>query len=98
MGENKRDDVQELEDDQLDGVMGGKKELDYNGKHYRYEGRKIPESGYEEDWGRSYLCPNCGQPLRYSTWSRYRCDLCDDSWYWESNLIPNIESGLWKEQ
>lgn len=97
MGEMKRDDVQELKDDQLDGVMGGKENFDYNGKHYRYTGRQIPENGYENDWGKSFLCPKCSLPLRYENWSRYHCASCNRSWYWEKSLIPNLASGLWEE-
>ncbi len=44
-----------------------------------------------------YLCPNCGRPVHYGSGWRYYCDPCNESWFFESSLRPNIAAGYWKE-
>ena len=44
-----------------------------------------------------YICPKCGRPVHYGSGWRYYCDQCDESWYFEKSLNPNLNSGLWKE-
>ena len=101
MDEKKLEGAQELNDGQLEGVAGGQMECSYNGKRYKYVGRLYEagsgKSDYKEDWDKCYLCPNCGRPVHYGTGFRYYCDPCDESWFYESKLIPNLTTGMWKE-
>lgn len=96
MDEKKPGDAHELTDEQLKPVNGGLMETKYQGKRYRYVGDgKI---FYDSDWDKCYLCPNCGGPVHLGAWQRFYCDPCNESWYWESKLIPNLASGLWEEK
>lgn len=85
----------ELNDEQLEHVAGGLTELDWNGKHYEYTGAR----GRTKDpaWDRCYLCPICGRPVHFGDWYRFYCDPCDKSWFYESELVPNLEGGMWRE-
>lgn len=81
-----------LHDQDLDEVTGG---LDYvevksTGKYYKWRGNDNQD-------GQKFLCPNCGRPVHYGAWMRYYCDPCNESWLYESKLVPNIASGLWHE-
>lgn len=35
--------------------------------------------------------------MRYSSLGRFRCDTCDENWFFECNLVVNTDSGVWKE-
>lgn len=85
----------ELDDEQLGRVAGGLRELDWKGKHYKYVG----ELNYfvDSEWNASYLCPRCGGPVHVGLGFRFYCDPCDESWYYESRLVPNLASGLCQE-
>ena len=96
MDEKKLEGAQELSDEQLGEVTGGQTECTYNGKRYKYVGTPGWFS-YKRDWDKCYLCPNCGRPVHYGAFYRYYCDACDESWYYESKLIPNLTTGVWKE-
>ena len=96
MSENETPDARELTDEQLENVSGGLREIKYKGKWYRYVGNG--NMFYGSDWDKCYLCPNCGRPVHHGSWERFYCDPCDESWYWESKLIPNLASGLWQEK
>ena len=101
MDEKKPEGAQELSDEQLGGVAGGQTECTYNGKRYKYVGATDAGSSagrnWRDDYDKCYLCPNCGRPVHYGSWFRYYCDPCDESWYYESKLIPNLTTGVWKE-
>ena len=101
MDEKKFEGAQELSDEQLEGVAGGQTECTYNGKRYKYVGATDSGSSagrnWRDDYDKCYLCPNCGRPVHYGSWFRYYCDPCDESWYYESKLIPNLTTGVWKE-
>lgn len=81
-----------LSDEQLAGVTGGLGYAEAGGRYYRYIG-----SDSESDYGKRYLCPKCGRPMRYGVWLRFTCDSCDESWYYEDALVPNAASGVWEE-
>lgn len=38
-----------------------------------------------------YLCPTCGGMIYFSSWLRYHCVMCEESWYDASALIPNAD-------
>lgn len=82
----------ELSDEQLAGVTGGLCYTQSDGKYFRYIG-----SNSEADFGKRYLCPKCGRPVRYGVWLRFCCDSCDETWYYEHTLVPNTASGVWEE-
>ena len=92
MAENELKSTQELSDEELEGVAGGKWFTEENGKYYEYTGSRS-----DADWSASYLCPKCGKPLHYGSWGRYYCDPCDESWFFESPLKLNLQSGVWTE-
>ena len=101
MDEKRFESAQELSDEQLGSVAGGQTECTYNGKRYKYVGATDAGSSagrnWRDDYDKCYLCPNCGRPVHYGSWFRYYCDPCDESWYYESKLIPNLTTGVWKE-
>ena len=88
--------AQELTDDQLQQVAGGRQYHSFRGKYYKYTGGGRNDS-WDSNWDKCYLCPNCGRPVHYGSWARYYCDPCDESWYWETKLDLNLSSGLWQE-
>lgn len=96
MSDNELNKPQELNDDQLEKVAGGRQYHSFNGKYYLYNS-KIENGFWNENWDKCYLCPNCGGPVHYGAWARYFCDACDESWYWENKLDLNLDSGLWTE-
>ncbi len=81
-----------LTDAELAEVTGG---LDFlhvssTDKYYRWSGSSSQD-------GQKFLCPNCGRPVHSGSMYRYYCDPCNESWYFESKLVPNFSSGLWKQ-
>lgn len=81
-----------LDDELLVDVMGGANFLTVGDATYEYLGQHT-----EEDYNRGYACPCCGRPLAFSRWLRFHCDACDKSWADERGVLPNLESGLWKQ-
>ncbi len=80
-----------LADEDLGEVSGG---MDWyqdkkNNKYYKWTGGS--------NTGEKYRCPNCGCLLHYGTGWRYYCDPCNESWFYESDLILNMGRHLWKE-
>ncbi len=58
------------------------------GKYYVWKGK---------DANTKYVCPKCGRPVKAGFMNlKFYCDPCDDSWFFESNLNPNLNGG-WKE-
>lgn len=92
MDEKKPASAQELNDEELGRVAGGKSYWEWQGKYYKYSGDYFDIS----DWNKSYLCPRCGYPVYYS-WPSYHCDSCRDSWHYEEDLVPNVARGPWEE-
>ena len=95
----------ELPDEELDQVVGGKDTHDEyigenkNGglwgtctmnvfKRYKWEGGDI---------NRKYFCPNCGRFVHKGSWGRFYCDPCNESWYMEDFLKPNLDAWVFKE-
>ena len=98
MDEKETAKAQELTDEQLKKVAGGQKYFaGTDGNYYVYIGRTDADRGYTEDCDRRYLCPNCGRPVHLGVGARYYCDPCDESWFFESKLSLNINSGLYKQ-
>lgn len=95
MDENKHEGVTELDDSQLEGIAGGITETSYNGKKYKWNGGTLT---YDKTWDQAYCCPRCGRPVHYGILNRFYCDPCDDWWYYEDKLLPNLSSGLWEEK
>ena len=81
----------ELDDDQLSGAVGGARFAEVNGTLYQFVG-----DGSDEDFAKGYVCPNCGSPVHYSAWLRFYCDSCNGNWCYESDLVPNLQGGMWK--
>lgn len=44
-----------------------------------------------------FLCPKCHRPVHTGTFGRYYCDPCDKSYGSTDSLVPNLDSGLWRE-
>ncbi len=84
--------VVELSEGELAEITGGLKfvHVKSTDKYYKWRG------GSSHD-GQKYFCPNCGRPVHYGAGLRYYCDPCDASWLHEWRLVPNVESGFWKE-
>ncbi len=82
--------TEKLTDSELGAVAGGfsKFEDTTTGKCYKFTG---------SDTNAKYLCPNCGRPVHRGDLGKFYCDPCDDSWFWEDDLLPNLKSGVWKE-
>ena len=78
----------ELTDEELGEIQGGYCLYEKDGNYYGYTGH---------DANLKYLCPNCGQPLHESFGWRFCCDSCDESWFFESSLVPNLSSGAWTQ-
>lgn len=94
MDVQKHEEAQKIPDEFLGQVFGGKKHFEINGRYFEYTGSILC---WSSDWDHCYLCPRCGRPVHYGKWARFYCDPCDESWYWEEKLVPNLASGLWKE-
>lgn len=84
--------AEQLADEQLNGIVGGRDYVKTNTWCYKYVG-----SSSDEDWSASYLCPKCHNPVRYTGWGWFRCDPCDESWFNEAKLPLNLNSGVWKQ-
>ena len=81
----------ELKKEELEKVNGGYFVYeDDGGRFYQFVGKKSQRD-------MKYICPKCGRPVHYGSGWRYYCDQCDESWYFEKSLNPNLKSGLWKE-
>lgn len=78
----------ELKQEELSEVNGGYNYTTVDGKHYW---------GFGTDTQNKYICPKCGRPVHPGSLSRFYCDPCDTSWFFESQLQPNLNSGYWKE-
>ncbi len=80
----------QLNDTELAEVSGGYN-LTYDeatDKYYRWCGT---------DSSKKYLCPKCGRPVKAGFMNfKFYCDPCDDSWFFEGKLNPNLDGG-WKE-
>ena len=57
-------------------------------KRYEWEGGDI---------NRKYFCPNCGRFVHKGSWGRFYCDPCNESWYMEDFLKPNLDAWVFKE-
>ena len=98
MDDKKPVEAQELADEELEKVAGGRRYFaTTSGRYFHYVGRLADSDGYEDDWNKRYLCPNCGKPVHCGRWDRYYCDPCDESWYNENKLMINLGSGLYEE-
>lgn len=84
--------VRELGDEQLAGVYGGQGCIERGGRRYRYIG---DASGAQVALAK--VLARCGAPLRYNSWLRFRCDACDENWYYEDELVVNLAGGVWQE-
>lgn len=78
----------ELTDEELGRAQGGFDICAHDGQYYLYKGN---------DSDLKYTCPNCGRPVHEGAAWRFYCDACDESWFFESALEPNLSSGAWKE-
>ena len=77
----------ELSDEELKVVQGGFSYWKNNdGGYYKYTGSNPDQK---------YLCPKCGRPVHEGTGWRFYCDPCDESWFFEDKLTPNLNSGAW---
>lgn len=94
MNEKKLEDICELSEDELKEATGG--------RNNRY--RKIGDQYYYWDGGlcpggdgilERYLCPKCGGVLHMGWGMHFYCDPCDDHWWWEETLVPNLKSKYW---
>lgn len=54
--------------------------------------RSYSGGGFGETSIVPYVCPACGGAIRFSSWLRYHCVSCDESWYDASALVPNTRS------
>ena len=81
-----------LTDKNLDHVVGGRGRSIYNGKYYVYDGRSV-------DVINKYVCPHCGAPLQAADWpfTMYKCYFCNESWYFEDKLVPDLNNSKWRE-
>ena len=86
-----------LNDSELEDVAGGdsKFHCSTNDKYYRYLSHE--DISYGKSAPGAYLCPNCRRIVHKGSWGRYYCDPCNASWYHINRLVPNMESGLWRE-
>ena len=89
--------AQELPDEEMDKVAGGasQRSILINTDYGIMKARKTYVN-YEwrgTDDNKKYLCPRCHGPVHYTSWGRYRCDSCDESWFIESNLEMNMAGG-----
>ena len=94
----------ELPDEELDQVVGGK-DTHYELVDRKYVGPwgKCPmdvikvykwEGG---DINRKYFCPNCGRFVHKGSWGLFYCDPCNESWFLEDWLVPNLDAWVFKE-
>lgn len=83
---------EELSDEALGSVAGGATLHMDGDRYYAYVG-----STSDEDWNASYLCPNCGNPVAYTGWGKFHCDVCDETWWFEYKLRLNLGTGMWQE-
>lgn len=85
---------QELNDNELEHVYGG-----YNYVRITRNFRNdfyLHYTGGENGRDRKYLCPKCGRLVHYGKGWSYYCDPCDEHWFSEDQLIPNVAGGLWE--
>lgn len=84
----------EMTDQDLEKVQGGGmywyKDIK-NDKYYRFIGND------DKDMNRKFVCPKCGRRVHYGKAWRFYCDECNESWFLEENLKPNLNSGVWLE-
>ena len=57
-------------------------------KRYEWEGGDI---------NRKYFCPNCGRFVHKGSLGLFYCDPCNESWYMEDFLKPNLDAWVFKE-
>ena len=76
---------QSLADDQLAKTSGGRTKYHdvQNDKYYIF-------SSSFHTYDEQYLCPNCGQPLSSNFGIYYTCGACNESWFNEDKLVPNV--------
>lgn len=92
MDEKKPEAAEAISDEELGTITGGATLHTYGDKYFAYVG-----SSSKADWNASYVCPKCGRPVKYTSLGLFRCDSCDESWFFEYNLTINTKSGMWKE-
>lgn len=92
MDEKKPKVAEAISDEELGTVTGGATLHMDGDRYYAYVG-----STSDADWDASYLCPKCGRPVKYTGYGRFRCNSCDESWFFEYKLKINTNSGMWKE-
>lgn len=81
----------QLTNKELENVYGGYFLFrDDDDRCYQFQGKKSQRD-------QKYACPNCGRPVHYGSSWRYYCDHCNESWFFEKCLDPNLKSGLWVE-
>ena len=76
----------ELTDEELGEIQGGYNYAHMGNNYYEYTG---------SDPDQKYLCPRCGRPVHKGWGWRFYCDPCDESWFVELALEPNLSSGAW---
>ena len=81
-----------LNDSELNEVTGG-----YNYTHDASTDKYYQWNGNDLEEDHKYVCPNCKRPVHHGLWRRFYCDPCDASWLQEDRLLPNLNSGLWRE-
>ena len=57
-------------------------------KIYKWEGGDI---------NLKYRCPNCGRLVHKGSWNQFYCDPCNESWFFEDYLDPNLDAWVFKE-
>ncbi len=90
MSDKQNNSASVVPDQDLNEVTGGyiTCEDSSTGKYYKYTGN---------DKDKKYACPNCGRPVHSGAGWRFYCNPCNESWFCEGLLRPNLNSGVWKE-
>lgn len=91
--DEKKMNITEMNDKELEQVHGGEVGWTiYKGRYYKYIGNSS-----KNNQDRKYICPKCGRRLHTGAGWRFYCDECNESWFFEAKLAPNLNSGVWQE-
>lgn len=97
----------ELPDEELDQVSGGYDTYDkFIGKKFYpglWGGNTVEKNVCKRykwecgDINLKYRCPNCGRLVHKGSWNQFYCDPCNESWFFEDYLDPNLDAWVFKE-